>query len=165
MLVALFSLCIVSTVGRGVFLELDVGTIPAIPLSAAKSVERVGEIWSNCTMPNDKADILNVIIMPDPPQKGQNVTITATLNIKEEITGGKIDIKLKVGFLPIHETLDLCDTLQKAGQTCPIQKGTTTNKITQEVPNDIPSVRITGTVKVKDQNGMEIICIEVDLHL
>ena len=146
-------------------MELDVETIPAIPLLEAEPIKRTGEVWKNCTTDNDEAVIESVVILPDPPQPGKNLTIIATVKLKEEVFSGEIVARIKFGFLPIHKTFDLCSTLAKDGQTCPLPAGTATNKITQMVPKS-PTGHVTGIIKVNDLNKKkEIACFTIDLKI
>lgn len=51
--------------------------------------------------PNDKATINNVTIIPDPPVKGQNVSIWVNATLSETVTGGNLTVSLKYGLIPV----------------------------------------------------------------
>ena len=73
--------------------------IPAMLIKPATLINRnVGDIWSNCTMSGDDAQILSVTIMPDPPQKGEDLTVTVVYNLKTTITNGTIYLHVKYSF-------------------------------------------------------------------
>ena len=165
MLVALFSLCIVSTVGRGVFLELDVGTIPAIPLSASKPVSLQDPIWENCTKSTDESRINSLVISPNPPVKGENISVTLNITFKEVVTSGKITLKVLIHKFPIfsHEFV-LCDIASDAGDKCPIKQETRVLKLEEELPS-IPPGTYTGTITAIDQEGKEILCFKFTLEI
>ncbi|WP_411024974.1 ML domain-containing protein, partial [Salmonella sp. s54836] len=126
----------------------------------------VGDIWSNCTRSSDDAEILSVVITPDPPAKGQNLTVTLTINLKTEITSGKIHVNIKWSIFPISRTLDLCTVVMQAGETCPLMPGNNiTHTVHELIPSSIPGGHYTGSVTINDQNGKEIVCIDLDFHL
>ena len=61
---------------------------------------------------------------------------------EEEVTGGKVDVKIKVGIFPVYSnTLDLCTLLSQVGEPCPV-KPTSNGYFTtsQDVPSIIPGV-------------------------
>ena len=145
-------------------MEIDLETIPAIPLLEAETITQVGEVWTNCTSANDTSIIEKVTISPDPPEVGKNVTVTATVNMKEQVSGGTINVDIHVSFIHIKKTLDLCATLEKAGKTCPIAAGSATTTITQHIPGS-PKGHAKGTIKVNDDNGKEIACVEINLEI
>lgn len=56
--------------------------------------------------------------------------------VEEEVTGGKIEIDLKYGFIPIKQSLDLCSTVSN----CPLAAGMQTLSISKDIPGAAPSV-------------------------
>ena len=61
---------------------------------------------------------------------------------EEKVTGGKVDVKVKAGIIPIvSNTLDLCTLLSQVGEPCPV-KPTPNGYFTtsQDVPSIIPGV-------------------------
>lgn len=139
---------------------------PWVDLQSGTYQKNVGDIWKSCAKSDDKAKINNVKITPDPPQKGKNVEVNASITFDEEVTGGKIEIKAKYGIIPVYSgTLDLCDTLKEVDMECPIKKGDQTIVVNEEIPDVIPGGHYTGSAKVTDQNGNELGCIDLDIHL
>lgn len=52
------------------------------------------------------------------------------------MTGGKVEAKLKYGFITIfHQTLNLCDIAKDANIPCPVANGTHSFKMTKSVPD------------------------------
>ncbi len=143
--------------------DYDDVIIPATLIKPATLINRyVGDIWTNCTTSTDDAEILKVSINPDPPIKGQNITVYVLYNLKINITSGKIDLKVKFGFITvIHKYVNLCQV-----ETCPIPAADNKNEtITELIPGNIPSGHYTAHVVLTDQNNKEVICIDVDMHL
>ncbi|KAI6656456.1 Phosphatidylglycerol/phosphatidylinositol transfer protein [Oopsacas minuta] len=165
--VLLLSVWVVLSMGKVSVIEYDVEILPAISLNAAipVNVNEVGDIWTNCGKAGDGVEIISVKITPDPPKKGQNVTIVASVNVKEEITGGKVNAGIKWGIIHLNKSFDLCELVKKAGESCPIAAGKQIKTLTQVVPNNTPGGHYTGKITVQDQNGKELGCIGIDLHL
>ena len=154
------SLWAVLTAGK--IFVLDIDTIPFVPLEAASSM--LGGI-TDCTKSTDKASIVSLKITPDPPQKGQNLTVTSDINFKEEITGGTVTVVVKyLGFKVLDKTEDLCSLLGKVGLKCPIPAGDQKATEVEPLPSSIPPGHYTGSIKANDQNGNEIVCLNLDLH-
>ena len=147
-------------------MELDAEAIKSFPVLGAEGVKWIGDIWYNCGSSSDIATIVKLTVSPDPPQKGQNMTVTAAINLSEEVTGGNVKVYVKFGFLPVHDkTLDLCNVLKEVGEICPIQAGTATKTMTLEIPSAVPGGLYTGSIKAVNQSGDEILCIDFDLQL
>lgn len=127
----------------------------------------VGDIWSNCGKEGDHAKISNVIITPDPPVKGDNIEVKATITLDEEVTGGEVKVNLNYGDIPIYSTtLDLCDILEQlTSDSCPLSKGAHDIDIKQTIPGFAPGGKYKGKAVATDQNGAELACIDVNLTL
>ena len=63
--------------------------------------------------------------------------------IDEKVTGGQLKVNLVVDKIPfISTSLDLCDIASMAGLSCPISAGQQMLKVSQQIPEEAPSVRI-----------------------
>ena len=63
--------------------------------------------------------------------------------IGEQVTGGELKVNLAINKVPFISTnLDLCDTISQAGLSCPISSGSHTLTVTQQIPDEAPSVSI-----------------------
>ena len=63
--------------------------------------------------------------------------------IDEKVTGGQLKVNLVVDKIPfISTTLDLCDIASMAGLSCPISAGQQMLKVSQQIPEEAPSVSI-----------------------
>lgn len=102
---------------------------------------------------------------PDPPKKGQDVTVAASGTLDEQVTSGKINVEVEfLGIKVVNETLDLCKTISKY-QQCPIAQGPLSVKVTESLPSDAPSGHYTGKAVISDQSGSQIACIALDFNL
>ena len=157
-------LCLSAAVFLGV--EARPRTAPWTELQKAKHVSFVGDIWSDCSKPGDRCKIVSVVITPDPPKKGEPLTINATVTCSEEITGGTVKIVVKYSIITVlNKSYSLCDLLSQTGQKCPVAAGTYSNSITETIPSSAPSGHYTGNVEITDQNGQELGCINLNLSL
>ena len=59
-----------------------------------------------------------------------------TFIAEENITGGSVDIDLKIeSIIPYKKTLDLCEFASESGIPCPIPVTITAVKVTQTLPD------------------------------
>jgi hypothetical protein len=138
-----------------------------IAVAYAKSIMTdgvvVGDIWSDCTKPDDKGTVNSVVISPDPPIRGKSLSINATFTLKEEVTGGNVAIKMKWGEFPIYDqTINLCDLIKDVGKECPLPAKTQQIITSVNFPSDTPTGHFIGTAIVTDQNGYEVVCVNLD---
>ena len=162
----LLSLCVASAVGRGVLMEIDVETIKAIPLLEAETITQVKTLLQNCTKANDTASVNSVNVSPTVPVKGQPISVNMSITFKEEVSGGKVALKVKFGVVPIFsKEFKLCDIATDAQLTCPIEMGTHSLAMTKEFPSAIPSGHFTGSIIATDQESREVVCFTFDLEL
>ena len=167
-LLLLFSLSLTLTQGRRVAIELEVfDTIEAIPLQESiQSPQQLGDIWSNCGTSADGGTINNVTISPNPPAKGQNLTVTASFTLKHQVTAGNVAIVIKYSFITVlNKNEPVCDLAKDAGHPCPIAASTITVTQSAEIPSAAPGGHYTGSIIATDQNGDRLFCIDLDFHL
>ncbi|XP_003387353.2 PREDICTED: putative phosphatidylglycerol/phosphatidylinositol transfer protein DDB_G0278295 isoform X3 [Amphimedon queenslandica] len=137
---------------------------PAVPLLE----DNLGDIWTDCSSASDPAKIKSVVINPDPPQRGQSLSVNATVTLSEQVTGGSIKVDIKYGIFSItliDKTLDLCDTVKSAGATCPLAAGDQNLAISESLPSVAPSGEYKGNAVVTDQSGNQLVCINLDFKL
>jgi len=120
------------------------------------------DIWTSCGTASDSLTISGVTISPDPPVKGQNVTVAVSGSLSESITSGTVTIKIKYGIIYIvNETDNICTADPQI--TCPITAGTQAIKQTVLVPDTIPAGNYAAGVSAYDQNNLQIFCVNVTL--
>ena len=60
------------------------------------------------------------------------------------MTTGSVKVTLKLGFLPLPgKTFDLCELLEDAGESCPVEEGKFSIKLALDIPRATPSVSST----------------------
>eukprot|EP01137_Pigoraptor_chileana_P025666 Opistho-2@95459 len=125
---------------------------------------QVGDIWTPCTATGDHFTPTNVVITPASPVKGQPLTVAVNGTLDESVTGGSVEIVIKyLGISIVNEKKDLC-TLDSA-HPCPFAQGVFSLTEGATIPSIAPSGTYKGTVKLSDQNGQEIYCVNLDFKL
>lgn len=81
-------------------------------------------------------------IKPDPPVKGESLTVDFKGYLYEEVTeGSTVDVKVKYGAIKLlQKQFDLCEEAKQVNRTCPIEKGDFHLIHTADIPKDIPPV-------------------------
>ena len=147
-------------------MELDVETIPAIPLLEAEPIKRAKPILTNCTSAKDEATINSVDIAPDPPQRGKNLSVVMNITFKEVVSGGDIKLLAKYdGVIVLNESFVLCDIARESGVPCNITVGNHILKLSKPLPSLIPPGKYEGSIIVNDPNGKELVCVKFNLKL
>ncbi|KAN0045345.1 hypothetical protein ACTA71_005722 [Dictyostelium dimigraforme] len=125
----------------------------------------LSSIWSKCgDYSTDKLQIENVIITPDVPVKGEQITVTVSGILTEDVTGGTASITVRYGFITLlNKEYDICSSEDPI--PCPIDAGSYQKTITETIPASAPPGSYTGNFVLKDQEGNRITCINFDLHL
>ncbi|KAJ8099723.1 ML domain-containing protein [Lipomyces tetrasporus] len=85
-------------------------------------------------------DLKYLKIDPNPPLKGAELYIEGEGYLDEQIDDGAfVEIEVRYGFIRlVKETIDLCEQLEKADGSCPVEKGPIKFSNTVELPNEIP---------------------------
>ncbi|PSR70729.1 hypothetical protein PHLCEN_2v13395 [Hermanssonia centrifuga] len=98
--------------------------------------------WEPCGSVSDPLEIKHIEVSPDPPQRGQDLTVKVIGNVKEVIDDGAYaDVTVKIGLIKIlQKEFDLCEEAEnaKVNVTCPVDKGTKEVTHTVTLPKEIP---------------------------
>jgi len=94
---------------------------------------------------------------PDPPKKGQNLDVAIKGTVTEQVTGGKVTIKLYLGPIEVYSISDdLCSVLGN----CPLVAGDFTGHLGFTIPSIAPTATYKAQVEITDQSGTQIGCID-----
>lgn len=117
---------------------------------------------------SDLLDIQSLVISPNPPEKGQNLTITATGTLRQSVEeGAYVLVDVKYGLIRLLRTkLDLCEQTAKIDLPCPIEKGERTIEKVVELPKVIPPGRyvVNAQVFTKDDDRVTCLNARVQFH-
>ncbi|QLG71943.1 hypothetical protein HG535_0C02950 [Zygotorulaspora mrakii] len=87
--------------------------------------------------------IENIVLSPNPPIRGENLTISAVGELLETVDEGSyIDVEVRLGYIKLlSQTYDLCESLEENdvdGLTCPLSSGQYSLVKEVEVPAEVP---------------------------
>jgi len=120
--------------------------------------------WSSCASPDAKAKVQTVTLNPDPIVRGQDVAVELYGELEEIVTGGTAKISISyMGFEVYSRQENNCDVLD-----CPIHSGPLNASFTVEgsaIPSYAPAGQYTGRSVIQDQNGEELVCLDLSFSL
>lgn len=110
--------------------------------------------------------LLKVIIDPNPPARGENLTFTATGFISEDIEeGAYVEVDVRYGFIKlIHQTFDLCEEITKVDLECPIKKGPQVIQKEVEIPNEVPPGKYIVNARAYTKDDVFITCLTATIE-
>lgn len=114
---------------------------------------------------SDPADYIVTIdkvdLDPNPPRPGENLSIKASGNFKEEVVeGSKMHLQVKYGLITlINQERDACETVGQADLKCPLKKGELSLTKDVALPREIPPGTYTVLADVYTAEGDKITCL------
>ncbi|ORY84804.1 phosphatidylinositol/phosphatidylglycerol transfer protein [Protomyces lactucae-debilis] len=159
-------------------LSLVAALLPALSLAARTPRVTANELHTYipgnspidyCQVPPPKDDLISIDrleLSPNPPERGQNLTIYAEGSIKEDIQqGAYVDIIVKYGLIRLlHTTLDLCEQTEKIDLACPIEAGPLALERVVELPKVIPPGKYSVQAQVFTEDGEQITCLSAHVQ-
>eukprot|EP00744_Colponema_vietnamica_P000857 GILI01001487.1.p1 GENE.GILI01001487.1~~GILI01001487.1.p1 ORF type:complete len:159 (-),score=70.91 GILI01001487.1:219-656(-) len=124
--------------------------------------------WTSCGSDSDPFKLQAMDLMPDPPKRGQDLTIKVQGISDILVDGGKVDTTVKyLGVTVANEHDDLCEMLAAGGNPCPIQPGTLASSIkTVNIPSVAPTFgKLEATVEMKDKDGNRAACYKLSFKV
>jgi len=137
---------------------------------------RLAVTWSDC---GNGAHATVKSLTPTSMELGATTTMTGVGAVDETVTGGTFTMSVRAGGGMVHQTFNgkVCEPAQfkiKAlgmtmgnlsweGINCPLAAGPSDVKMSVRLSSMIPRGMASSTIKLqaKDQNGAELICLEV----
>lgn len=113
-------------------------------------------------------DLQLVNLLPNPPVRGENVTISAAGYVKDTIKeGAYVDVEVRLGYIKLlTQTYDLCEELENndiGGLKCPIAAGDYKIEKTVEIPQEVPPGKYTVLARAYTEDDDEITCLTGDI--
>ncbi|CAI5755686.1 unnamed protein product [Candida verbasci] len=107
-----------------------------------------------------------IIIAPNPPKAGSNLTFTATGYISKTIEDGAyVEVDVRYGFIKlVHQTFDLCEEVQKVDLECPIQKGNQIISKVVEIPQEVPPGKYLVNARAYTKDDEYITCLTAQIE-
>jgi hypothetical protein len=137
-------------------------------LRNATSLGGVPTIDFSCSKPGDLLSGQKVTLSPDTIKGNEHVNVTAIGHLASDVNGGSVHVAVALDGIPLLSLqLDLCKTLAKVGQSCPLKAGD--SKVTMGV--QIPEIPVAGTVKAdvtvttNDAPPKEVTCVTMSCKI
>jgi len=110
---------------------------------------------------DDIIKIERVDLIPNPPEPGKTLLISAVGTVKETIVeGAYILLQIKYGLIRLISTkVDLCEQIRNVDLTCPIEKGLVVITKAVEMPKEIPPGKYSVFADVYSRNDDPITCL------
>lgn len=141
-----------------IFAALCVSLAAAHPLVKTPSASSC-DVDTSCDDSSYDLQGLKITFSPDPPEKGKDVTITASGTLSKQISGGTIKVVAKYGLITIlDQEYNVCDLVQDINMTCPLAAGPLSGSATTHVPGDVPGGKYHVDVSATDQDGGKLLC-------
>ncbi|TFK91690.1 hypothetical protein K466DRAFT_595899 [Polyporus arcularius HHB13444] len=118
--------------------------------------------WSDCSTDSHIVHVKSIDVSPDPPERGQDLTITVVGVADEQVEeGAYADVTVKAGVIKLlHKEFDLCEEARNANASiqCPIEKGT--HKVVQTVtlPKEIPPAQFKVEIRGYTDDDDDLLC-------
>jgi hypothetical protein len=118
-----------------------------------------------CGNLDDIIQIQSIDVSPDPPQPGEDLTVTVSAYVTEIIEeGAYADVTVKLGLVKILQTqLDICEEARKANASiqCPVETGEYTVSETIALPKEIPPAKFVVNVRGYTVDDDDMLCLNL----
>ncbi|KAI1793926.1 ML domain-containing protein [Ganoderma leucocontextum] len=121
--------------------------------------------WKDCGTDAHLVHINSIEVSPDPPARGQDLTITVDGVAKGPVEDGAYaDVTVKAGIIRLlHKEFDVCEEARNANTTvqCPVKEGS--HKVTQTVtlPSEIPPAQFTVNIRGYTEDDEDLVCMDL----
>lgn len=106
-------------------------------------------------------NLQSLIIDPNPPIRGENLTFVAKGILSQDIEDGAyVEVDVRYGFIKLlHQTFDLCEEITKVDMECPITKGEQVIKKMVEIPAEVPPGKYIVNARAYTKDDIFITCL------
>lgn len=111
-------------------------------------------------------DLQKVVIDPNPPARGQNLTFVAEGVLKQAVTDGAyVEVDVRYGFIRlIHQTYDLCEEVHNVDLECPIKKGSQVILKQVAIPDEVPPGKYLVVARAYSKEDVLITCLTASVE-
>jgi len=118
---------------------------------------------TNCGSDTDDIAINSISMSPDPPVRGQNLTLVVDGDVKTEVDGGKVTLEVYMSGIKIYTNdWDLCTTFG-SWVNCPVPTGAFHRSVSEVFPSFVPPGHFTGKIFIVDTSGRPVACAAFDI--
>ncbi|KAF8560427.1 hypothetical protein OG21DRAFT_69945 [Imleria badia] len=128
---------------------------------------RVFNGWSyvDCGQSSDLIQINSIKVSPDPPQPGQDLTVTVSGSAVDTIEeGAYADVTVKLGLIKLlTKRFDVCEEARNANASikCPVEKGDHVISHTVALPREIPQAKFVVNVRGFATDERDMLCLDL----
>ncbi|OCH95825.1 hypothetical protein OBBRIDRAFT_809664 [Obba rivulosa] len=123
--------------------------------------------WQSCGSDSDPVQIESIDISPDPPERGQNLTVTVKgTAVKKIEEGAYADVVVKVGAIRLlQKEFDLCEEARNADAEikCPVEEGHHEVTHTVALPKEIPYAPFSVHIQGYTAEDEEMTCVDIKI--
>ncbi|KAF5375097.1 hypothetical protein D9758_000202 [Tetrapyrgos nigripes] len=124
-----------------------------------------GWSWEDCGESSDIIRVKSIVVKPDPPKPGEDMTMTVVGTASEVVEDGAYaDVTVKLGLIKLlTKRFDVCEEAQKANATiqCPVEKGDHTVVQTVALPKEIPQAKFKVKVEGYSVDDEPLLCLDM----
>ncbi|KAH9849721.1 ML domain-containing protein [Lenzites betulinus] len=121
--------------------------------------------WTDCGGDGHVVRIKSIEVSPDPPKRGEDLTITVTGDASDDILDGAYaDVTVKVGVIKLlQKEFDVCEEAEKANATiqCPVNKGHHEVVQTVTLPKEIPPAQFKVNIRGYTGDDDDLVCMDL----
>ncbi|ORY96834.1 ML domain-domain-containing protein [Syncephalastrum racemosum] len=119
------------------------------------------DLITECSKPDDLLEIEYIDLNPDPPQKGETLTIDFKGELSEEVPEGTMaEVTVKFGVVQlIKKNFDLCKEIKNIDEECPIPAGPLQITKSVDLPKEIPPGKYSVHAVVRTPEDKEVTCL------
>jgi hypothetical protein len=117
---------------------------------------------TDCSKGASEFKISSLSFLPDPPVKGENSTLSVSMMVPQDVSGGTATYAYKYNFIPMApEVKDLCGEVPGG---CPIKAGSLDLVNSFQIPSEL-SGSLTVTVTWKDVANVQLLCVAISFKV
>ncbi|CDS07375.1 hypothetical protein LRAMOSA01324 [Lichtheimia ramosa] len=115
-----------------------------------------------CGDASDLLTVKDITLHPDPPLKGETLTIDFKGELKEEVPEGTtVLVQVKYGVVQLlKKTFDFCQEVKKVDEKCPIPAGDLVFTKQVDLPKEIPPGHYSVHAVVTTPDDTQVTCLD-----